>query len=169
MRATFTARGLTRRDPAPTRLRDAPAQGIPMHEVAHPPLPVEEPAMLSASQPVRDGRQVDIAAGLRYFEGQFPIYQKIVGRFLELHATDALVVRDALAAGDRTTAQRTAHTLKGLAGTLGAEGLRGIATELDRRLKAGAGADEVAGDVAQLDRTLTAVCDELRAALLSPR
>jgi len=153
----------------PRRLRDALAQWIPMHEVAHSPIPVEEPVTLSASQPVRDERQVDIAAGLRYFEGQFPIYQKIVGRFLELHATDARVVRDALAAGDRTTAQRTAHTLKGLAGTLGAEGLRGIATELDRRLKAGAGADEVTGDVAQLDRTLTAVCDELRAALLSPR
>ncbi len=121
------------------------------------------------SAPGDVGPAVDSRAGLRYFNGQVEIYRKVAGMFIARHAGDAAALMVALECGDRTAAQRTAHTLKGLAGTLGAEGLRGIATELDRRLKAGAGADEVTGDVAQLDRTLTAVCDELRAALLSPR
>ena len=151
----------------PGRLREALAQWLPVAAANVPA--VVEPAPAVVEPAARAERQVDIQAGLKYFEGQFPIYQKIVSRFIELHAADAQAVRTALEAGDRTTAQRTAHTLKGLAGTLGADGLRGIATELDRRLKAGANLDEVRDDVAALNRTLAAVCDELRTALLNPK
>ncbi len=112
---------------------------------------------------------VDVAAGLRYFDGQFPIYRKVAEMFLAGHAGDATALVQALEAGDRDTAHRLAHTLKGLAATLGAVHLRDVSTEVDHRLKAGAGADELRDDIARLEQGLAQACEDLRALLLSRR
>ena len=131
------------------------------------PRPLPDPVFRLPADP--GCPSVDVAAGLRYFDGQFPIYRKVAELFLEGHAGDASALVRALEAGDRDTAHRMAHTLKGLAATLGATHLRDVSAEVDHRLKAGAGADELRADFALLERGLARACEDLRAVLLSRR
>ncbi|MDX9995271.1 MAG: PAS domain S-box protein [Rhodocyclaceae bacterium] len=63
---------------------------------------------------------------------------KLVAYLRELvasHHDDMLQVQACLAQGDRENARRTVHTLKGVAGNLGARGLAGAARQLDAVLR----------------------------------
>jgi HPt (histidine-containing phosphotransfer) domain-containing protein len=53
------------------------------------------------------------------------------------------MLRDALARGDRVEAARAAHTLKGVAATLGAEALSAVAAQFERGLKRNVEPDEL--------------------------
>ncbi len=68
---------------------------------------------------------------LRRLDGDKELTDRIAGEFLE----DALVkmagLFEALAAGDAGLAERRAHTLKGSAGSVGAEALRDAAFEIE--------------------------------------
>ncbi len=46
-------------------------------------------------------------------------------------------IRDAVQAGDYATAERRAHSTKGLAGTIGAQGLQNASKELEQALRQG--------------------------------
>jgi HPt (histidine-containing phosphotransfer) domain-containing protein len=58
-------------------------------------------------------------------------------RFCESQADGAEQIRRALDAGDRETAARIAHTLKGLAGTIGAERVAKTAAHVETHLRHG--------------------------------
>ncbi|HEX5804104.1 MAG TPA: Hpt domain-containing protein, partial [Azospira sp.] len=61
----------------------------------------------------------------------------ILRKFVAGQATTASAVADALAAGDRATAERLAHTLRGVAGNIGAGALAALAGELEAAIHAG--------------------------------
>ncbi|MDH5786282.1 MAG: response regulator [Chromatiales bacterium] len=63
------------------------------------------------------------------------IYTHLVESFLKNHAADITQMRSAMASGDELVAIRLAHTLKGLAGSLGAESLAASALALELALK----------------------------------
>ena len=68
-------------------------------------------------------------------------------------------LRDALTHGDRAGAERLAHSLKGVAGPLGASGLAEAATELVAAIRAGEGEtriDALAQRVEAVQRQLAA-------------
>jgi HPt (histidine-containing phosphotransfer) domain-containing protein len=83
------------------------------------PVPVHEPA-----------------TGLRYTANNTNLYRKVLGKFADQQARAAEEISGALQAGDRELAQRLAHTLKGLAGSMGLPRLAETATALDAALKA---------------------------------
>ena len=83
---------------------------------------------------------MDVAAGLRAVRGRWSSYERLLQTFLRDHGGDGPLLADRLAAGDIDHAMRVAHTLKGLAGTLGAGSLHTSAEQLERALRAG-GAD----------------------------
>ncbi len=88
----------------------------------------------------------DPGAGLRACNGSLDLYLRLLRRFLD--ATDALRLQEALAKLDLDAAQRTAHTLKGVAATLGAEALRADAATLERLIASRNGRDARSGAAA---------------------
>jgi HPt (histidine-containing phosphotransfer) domain-containing protein len=83
------------------------------------------------------------------------MYQRLLGRFREDQSAAAERIRSALADGDRETARRHAHTLKGLAGNIGAEALMAIAAAVESAL----------GGPAAVDSEMAVLATELAAVL----
>ena len=113
---------------------------------ANPPRPTA-PALASV---VEDANQPGIAAilarvatipgmdtrsGLGSLNGKAERYLDLLRKYVDHHGSAAHEIRQALAAGDRATAQRLAHTQKGVAGTLGLSSVRTAAFELDQAIR----------------------------------
>ena len=109
-----------------------------------PPVPAGPPR---APEPVRAAQPADsddrlrlalaaipdlnVDAGLKSMRGRLSAYVRMLGLFAGSHGDDIATIRANLALGDRTVAQRIAHTLKGLAATLGAGTLHRDALALE--------------------------------------
>lgn len=74
-------------------------------------------------------------------------------------------MRERLQAGDLTTAQRLAHTLKGSASNLGATVVQAAADALQTAIRRGAGLDEIERCFQSLATELPPLLAGLRAAL----
>ncbi len=77
---------------------------------------------------------IDLATGLRYVANKPDLYRRTAARFRERYAHGHADLQRMLEAGDYGEAHRWAHSLKNLAGTLGAETLRTRAYEVERAL-----------------------------------
>ena len=82
---------------------------------------------------------IDLEKGLSHVAGNEERLKKLMLKFRNGSAGAVEDINEALAAGDRTKAHRLAHTLKGLAGTLGANRLQDKARELETALAREAG------------------------------
>jgi len=78
---------------------------------------------------------LDVARGLAALRGNADKYLELMGIFVDLHIDDMQHLAGWLAQGDQVSALRLVHTLKGTAGTLGAQRVLDIATRLDAALK----------------------------------
>ncbi len=78
---------------------------------------------------------VDIDSGLRRVLGKRELYQRLLGKFAASQAEVPAQVRAALAANQLESAERLAHSLKGLAGNLGATDLATLAATLESAIK----------------------------------
>ncbi|MBI4998819.1 MAG: response regulator [Rhodocyclales bacterium] len=97
-------------------------------------------------------------AAIARLGGNSDMYQRLLGRFREDQATAAERIRAALADGERDTARRHAHTLKGLAGNIGAEALMAAAAATERALGGDAPVDDALASLAtELDAVLAAI------------
>lgn len=99
--------------------------------------PVSAPATQERQQSLLpdDLPGIDIQAGLRGTGGDAALLHKILINFLKDHRDDAQMIRLALQEQDIPRAQRIAHTLKGISGSIGAKALRPAAIALDAALK----------------------------------
>ena len=89
-----------------------------------------------------DIKGIDVRAGLTRTGGNLKRYEALLRKFAEQQEGAVGTIRRALAVGDAATAERTAHSLKGAAGTLGAATLSQSASEAEATIKAGLGTDE---------------------------
>ena len=80
---------------------------------------------------------IDIEIGLRRTGGNRALYSEVLKDFLKDHGRDHQVILDALALNDMAVAHRTAHTLKGVAGGIGALALYESAQKVETALKEG--------------------------------
>lgn len=83
--------------------------------------------------PAISGLQLD--AALQRLGGDNALLRKLLRRFCETQADCEQQIESARAAGDREAAVRVAHSLKGLAGNIGARTLAFTAAELEARLR----------------------------------
>lgn len=90
---------------------------------------------------------LDSADGLRRVAGNRQLYLKLLGQFAERKALAGQALLKALRAGDRASAERMAHTVKGVAGNLGFSGLRAMASKLDTAIRAHDESDALVNDV----------------------
>jgi two-component system sensor histidine kinase/response regulator len=69
--------------------------------------------------------------GLKYCNGDVELYRDVLTRFVETRRDSVAEIRTMMRHGDMKTAERTAHTLKSLAGSIGAAELSMTAAKLE--------------------------------------
>jgi PAS domain S-box-containing protein len=115
-------------------------------------------------EPVRtDSREIpgiDRASGLRRVAGNEALYRKLLHDFHRDYATTVESTRAALAESRVEDAERLVHTLKGVAGNIGATALHEAARELDDALRRGE-PDEVETLLPRVESELRVVMDGL--------
>ena len=80
---------------------------------------------------------VDLPRALMNVGGNRKLLKKLLVEFVQDHGDDLTRLQEAVKVGDLPTAQRLAHTLKGVGGTMGATGLQQRAGALETALRAG--------------------------------
>ena len=78
---------------------------------------------------------LDVSAGLHIARGKLKSYLRFLHLFADGHGNDVEEISTALMAGNNDEAQRLAHSLKGVAGNLGAVRIAQIATAIEAPLK----------------------------------
>jgi signal transduction histidine kinase/CheY-like chemotaxis protein/HPt (histidine-containing phosphotransfer) domain-containing protein len=80
---------------------------------------------------------LDPAAGLRGVAGKQELYRRVISRFRDTYADGVAPLRQFIQDGELGHAERWVHSLKGLAGTVGAPDLGQTAAEVERNLRDG--------------------------------
>jgi len=88
--------------------------------------------------PLPDLPGVKVAQSVRRIGGNVALYYSLLEKFRTNEKDVVLKIREALISNDLKTSERLAHTLKGIAGTLGAESLQNQAEILEKNFKDGA-------------------------------
>ena len=83
--------------------------------------------------PSIDGLHQEI--GLARLAGNIKLYRDLLFRFAKDQSSAIAEIEEALSDSDLATAERVAHTIKGVAGNLGAEPIQMLAAELEQHLK----------------------------------
>ena len=104
-------------------------------------------------------RVIDAKRGLKRFEGNLDFYKNMLLKFRDNQREVASAIREGLGRGDHELALRTAHTLKGTAGTVCADSLYQISHSLEKELKEGG--DDLDQLLARLEAELQLVVDEI--------
>lgn len=108
---------------------------------------------------------IDWRTGMHSLRGRRESYIRLLRQFADAHAGDGAALLSSLKAGDYREAQRLAHNLKGVAGTLGAADVQAAAAALDGALKEQRSGDEVLLLGNQLEAALRPVLAGIRDAL----
>jgi two-component system sensor histidine kinase/response regulator len=108
---------------------------------------------------------LDTTDGLSRVGGNHKLYGKLLRQFIEEEGSAADRITDALAKGDIALAERLAHSLKGVAGNIGAKRLQSAAGALERSIRERAPANDVRLVTGQVAAALDALVTSLRAAL----
>jgi len=128
--------------------------------------PETAPATSSSFEEIKiDG--LDYAAGLRRTGGDVKFYRQLLTRFVASFSDAPTVFAEWIANANWVEAERQAHTLKGLAGSLGANTLVSPLTDLEKFCKAGQ-AEQAAMALAQVSPLLTSLLEKLSAHLNVP-
>ena len=117
----------------PAELWRTLARWLPASET--PPAPLPASMAMHETVPAWQLPGVDVASGLRRVLGKPQQYQRLLGKFAASQKDFPGQLRAALAAGEREIAERLAHSLKGLAGNLGATDLASQAAALESAIK----------------------------------
>ena len=78
---------------------------------------------------------VDIKDGLKRVGGNRRLYRDLLIKFAAKHSDAGLQISDALHIGDRSTAERIAHTVKGVAGNISIKPVQFAAEQLEKAIR----------------------------------
>ena len=135
-----------------------PAEAVSVAKKAGP-----VPAQILDEIPSVEG--LDAQNGLARVGGNRKLYLKLLRQFVAQQADAAAQIAAQIKAGDHATAERTAHTVKGVAGNLGAKTVQSAAAELEKAIRERADATRVETARQRLAGGLTALFAGLRPAL----
>jgi len=108
---------------------------------------------------------LDAGAGLRRVAGDRKLYRRVLGKFAAGQRQFAPALEKAMDDGDRATAERLAHTLKGVAAQIGAEEIRAQAARLEQLIALDQDLSQVDEVLVPLAAALAALIDRLDRAL----
>ncbi len=130
-----------------------PAAGI-AHEAAKP----------APTGPLRvEG--LDSADGLARVGGNQTLYVKLLRQFADQESDAVRRIRAELGRDDRKAAERLAHTVKGVAGNLGAAPVRAAAAAVEKAIAGGVSGADLDPTLAALEEDLSRLTARLRASL----
>jgi two-component system sensor histidine kinase/response regulator len=132
-------------------------------EESLPPPPGPQP---DQDLPVIAG--LDTKDGLSRVAGNRKLYSKLLRSFIEQQGPVVRQISAALAQGDPALAERLAHTLRGVAGNIGAKPLQTAAGKVEKLIRETAAASEVKTATGQFAALLDPFLAELQRALSSP-
>jgi polar amino acid transport system substrate-binding protein len=144
--------------PALVRLIKPGQRAIPDYLLAR----TAEESQEDESLPLSGLPGISVKSGLAKVGGNRKLYRKLLSKFRRNHAHVAKDIKNAFATDDPETATRLAHTVKGLAGNLGAQDLHRAAVNLEVALRK----DPTENIVERLDafsETLDLVLDSIAA------
>ncbi len=104
---------------------------------------------------------IDIETGLKTIGGNRVLYRKLLFEFVEDYENVVKEVRDNLAAKENENARRTAHTIKGISGNIGAAPLLKASKELELALKSDT-PDNLEVLVNEFDREITQALESIK-------
>ncbi|MGZ5628437.1 MAG: response regulator [Methylobacter sp.] len=104
---------------------------------------------------------LDTELGLRRMQGKLGLYVSMLNKFVISQESVAAQIQDALEANDYGTAERLAHTLKSLAGNIGAVSLQAQAERLETILHANPADEQLAAILAETTKQLAELVDAL--------
>jgi two-component system sensor histidine kinase/response regulator len=108
---------------------------------------------------------LDTAAGLRRVLGKLASYHKLLRTFLRDQAALPAQLAAAMAAGDQAGAAACLHTLRGVAGNIGAGTVQALAQQMEQQLKMQLKQDSASEQTAELARLQAALVAELEAVM----
>ncbi len=126
-------------------------------------IPMEESRADNLEIPIVEG--LNSAEGLLRVAGNRKLYLKLLRQFSVQQSEAPPQITALLKAGDRVAAERTAHTIKGVAGNLGVKTVQLAAGELEKAIHDGADAARLKLLRERFATVLTPFVDRLRAAL----
>jgi two-component system, sensor histidine kinase and response regulator len=78
---------------------------------------------------------IDVASGLRRVAGNSHLYRNLLSQFAAKHASDAMHIAEAMEQGNGMFAEQLAHSLKGVAGNIGASGIFQCAGNIENAIR----------------------------------
>ena len=111
---------------------------------------------------------LDLSLGLRHTMGKKALYLNLLRRFVRGQQAGLQPIEQALAAGDIPAAERLAHTLKGLAGNIGASALQAAMDKVETALRETAPLTTVHKLMAPASALLTELLTQLQTHLPEP-
>jgi two-component system sensor histidine kinase/response regulator len=147
------------------RFYQAPGASEPATEPE--PAPPKHGAASSHDElPSVDG--LDAADGLARVAGNRKLYGRLLRQFHEQQGPAVVQIADALTRGDVALAERLAHTLKGVAGNIGAKAVQAAAGGLESLIRQQAAAAEIQAAQGGVAAALDPLLAQLRNVLPSP-
>ena len=119
-----------------------------------------EQTVTKQTETLPDLSGLDTVAGIERCGGNEKVYRKILHKFREGQSSAPQRIRAALAKGDHKIAEREVHTLKGVAGNIGAEAVQAAAKTVETQLKQG---EDPAAALTEFDKVLNNLIDQLSA------
>jgi two-component system, sensor histidine kinase and response regulator len=120
----------------PEKLYAAIKRWFKPHALVSPPKSGTPPAAITDRELAIESLDgIDLVDGLKRVAGNRPLYRDLLLKFRQRQADAAAEIRQALAAGDLQRAQRIAHTIKGIAGSIGAKELQAAAAAVEQGLR----------------------------------
>jgi two-component system sensor histidine kinase/response regulator len=151
----------------PTALFDTVARYYRKRPLGAAPSAAEAPAAVASSRIAKPLDEVPAIEGLDAKEGEKrllgnrKLYLKLLRQFVEQQGPAPERIATALARADTDVAERLAHTLKGVAGSIGAKEVQATAAALEKTIREGA----APADIEAARRRVAAVLEPLVAAL----
>jgi two-component system sensor histidine kinase/response regulator len=129
------------------------------------PRPEPSPAVVAEEAELPDVPGLNTAEGLQRVAGNKKLYRKLLSQFCTTEADTTQRIGAALAENDRARAERLAHTLKSVAGNIGATDVQNAAAHLEKAIKGSAPATEIETLRASLAERLAPIIHGLKTAL----
>ncbi|MFA5517313.1 MAG: PAS domain S-box protein [Desulfuromonadales bacterium] len=108
---------------------------------------------------------IDTQGALCRMDGDMDLYLWVLQAFIDTHSDSADAIGKALDAGDRATAERLLHTVKGNAGSVGAQELQDSAQFLESALRRDATPEEMQNLLARFGKILERLLHNLAQAM----
>jgi PAS domain S-box-containing protein len=105
---------------------------------------------------------VNEETGLLMCSGRTELYHRMLDKFIAQNANITQCIRDALNKGPSEDADRMIHTLKGLSGTFGLEGVQKISLSLEHKIKEHSSRDIIDSEIAALEEELLLTIAEIK-------